>query len=68
MPRVKCTQVMSLFRFVMRNFTLRRQLRHHQVLVHSQARHEFFAVRVYSVCALAHMSLNRAVPYVLVDK
>ena len=41
MPRVECTQVTSLFRLVTSNFTLRRQLRRHQVLVHSQARHNF---------------------------
>ena len=47
-PRVKCTQVMSLFRLSTSNFTLPGQLRR-QVLVHLQARHKFFAVRVVRV-------------------
>ena len=46
-PHVECTQVTSLFRLATGNFTLHGQLRHHQVLMHSQARHEFFAVRVH---------------------
>ena len=45
-PRVECTQVTSLFRLATSNFTLRGQLRRHQILVHSQARNKFFAVRV----------------------
>ena len=49
MPRVECTQVTSLFRLVTSNFTLRGQLRHHQDLVDSQARHKFFAVCVVRV-------------------
>ena len=48
-PHVECTQVTSLFRLATSNFTLCRQLRRHQVLVHSQACHEFFAVRVVHV-------------------
>ena len=44
-PRVEYTQVTSLFRLAMSNVTLSGQLRH-QVLMHSQARHKFFAVRV----------------------
>ena len=48
-PRVECTQVTSLFRLVMSNFTLHGQLRRHQVLVHLQARNKFFAVRVVHV-------------------
>ena len=48
-PRVKCTQVTSLFRLATSNFTLRRQLIRHQVLVRSQARNKFFAVRVVRV-------------------
>ena len=48
-PCVECTQVTSLFRLVTSNFTLRGQLRHHQVLVHLQACNEFFAVRVVRV-------------------
>ena len=48
-PRVECTQVMSLFRLVTSNFTLRGQLRRHQVLVCLQARNKFFAVRVVHV-------------------
>ena len=48
-PRVKCTQVTSLFRLATSNFTLRGQLRRHQVLVRSQARSKFFAVRVVRV-------------------
>ena len=47
-PHVECTQITSLFRLATSNFTLRGQLRH-QVLVHSQARHIFFAVRVVHV-------------------
>ena len=48
-PRVECTRVTSLFRLATSNFTLRGQLRCHQVLVHSQACHDFFAVRVVRV-------------------
>ena len=48
-PRVECTKVMSLFRLATSNVTLRRQLRRHQVIVHSQAHHKFFAVRVVRV-------------------
>ena len=48
-PRVKCTQVMSLFRLATSNFTLRGQLRRHQVLMRLQARNKFFAVRVVRV-------------------
>ena len=48
-PCVECTQVTSLFRLATSNFTLRGQLRRHQVLVYSQARNEFFAVRVVRV-------------------
>ena len=48
-PLVECTQVTSLFRLVTSNFTLCGQLRRHKVLVHLQARHEFFAVRVVCV-------------------
>ena len=48
-PCVECTQVTSLFRLATSNFTLHGQLRRHQVLVHSQARHEFFAVCVVRV-------------------
>ena len=48
-PRVECTKVTSLFRLVTSNVTLRGQLRHHQVIVHLQALHEFFAVRVVCV-------------------
>ena len=40
---------MSLFKLATSNFTLRGQLRRHQVFVHLQARHEFFAVRVVHV-------------------
>ena len=47
--RVECTQVTSLFRLATSNFTLHGQLRCHQVLVHSQARNNFFAVRVVRV-------------------
>ena len=49
MPRVECTQVMSLFRLTTSNFTLRGQLRRHQILVRSQARNKFFTVRVVRV-------------------
>ena len=49
MPRVECTQVMSLFRLATSNFTLRGQLKRHQVLVHLQACHEFFAICVVRV-------------------
>ena len=49
MPRVECTQVTSLFRLATSNFTLRGQLRHHQVLVCSQARNKCFAVCVVRV-------------------
>ena len=48
-PRVECTQVTSLFRLTTSNFTLHGQLRRLQVLLHSQACHEFFAVRVVRV-------------------
>ena len=48
-PRVECTQVTSLFKLVTGNFTLCGQLRRHQVLVRSEARNEFFAVRVVCV-------------------
>ena len=48
-PRVECTQVTSLFRLVTSNFILRGQLRCHQVLMHSQACNEFFAVCVVRV-------------------
>ena len=48
-PRVKCTKVTSLFRLATSNITLCGQLRHHQVIVHSQARHKFFAVHVVRV-------------------
>ena len=48
-PRVECTQVTSSFRFVTSNVTLRGQLRHHQVFVHSQACHEFITFRVVRV-------------------
>ena len=48
-PHVDCTQVTSLFRLATSNFTLRRQLRRHQVLVRLQARNKFFAVRVVFV-------------------
>ena len=43
-PCVEYTQVTSLFRLTMSNVTLSGQLRHHQVLMHSQARRKFFAV------------------------
>ena len=46
MPRVECTQVTNLFRLATSNFTLRGQLRRHQVLVHLQACNKFFAVHV----------------------
>ena len=48
-PRVECTKVTSLFRLVTSNVILRGQLRRHQVIVHSQACHKFFAVRVVHV-------------------
>ena len=48
-PRIECTQVTSLFILAMSNFTLHGKLRHHQVLVHSQAHNKFFAVRVVRV-------------------
>ena len=48
-PHVECTQVTSLFRLTTNNFTLRRQLRSHQILVHLKACHEFFAVHVVRV-------------------
>ena len=57
-PHVKCTQVTSLFRLATSNFTLRGQLRCHQVLVHSQAHHEFFAVRVVCVQWCTRVFLN----------
>ena len=47
--RVECTKVTSLFRLATSNVTLRGQLRHHQVIVHSQARHKFFAIHVVRV-------------------
>ena len=48
---VKCTQahVTSSFKLTMSVFTLRKQLRHHQFLVHSLTRNEFFAARVVRV-------------------
>ena len=49
MPRVECTQVMSLFRLATSNFTLRGKLRCHQVPVRSQARNKFFVVCVVRV-------------------
>ena len=48
-PRVEYTQITSLFRLATSNFTLRGQLRCHQVLVHAQARNEFLAIRVVRV-------------------
>ena len=45
-PRVECT---SLFRFATSFLTLRKQLRRHHFLVHSQACHDVFAVRVVRV-------------------
>ena len=54
-PHVGCTQVMSLFRLAMSNFTLRGQLRCHQVVVHSQARNKIFYCSC-SACAMAHAS------------
>ena len=48
-PRIKCTQVTSLFRLTTSIFILRGQLRCHQVLMHSQTRQKFFAVRVVRV-------------------
>ena len=48
-PRVECTQVTSIFKPTMSKFTLLGQLRRHQVLVHSQACHKVFAVRVVRV-------------------
>ena len=66
-PHVECTQATSVFRLVMSFFTIRKQLRHHQFLVHSQASHNFCCL--CSACAMAHTSiLNRAVPYILVCK
>ena len=49
MPRVEGTMVTSLFRLTTSNVTLCGQLRRHQVIVHLQARHEFFAVHVVHV-------------------
>ena len=48
-PRVECTQVTSVFRLAMSIFTLRKQLRRHQVLMHSQIRYKFFAACVARV-------------------
>ena len=48
-PRVEYTKVTSLLRLATSNVTLHGQLRCHQVIVHSQARHEFFAVHVVHV-------------------
>ena len=48
-PHVECTQVMSIFKPMMSKFTLLGQLRRHQVLMHSQACHEVFAVHVVRV-------------------
>ena len=48
-PRVERTQVTSLLRLATSNFTLRGQLKRHQVLVRSQACNECFAVRVVRV-------------------
>ena len=58
MPRVECTQVTSLFRLATSNFTLRRQLRRHQVLVRLQAHNECFVVRVVHVQWRTQVSLK----------
>ena len=59
-PRVEYTQVTSLFRLATSNFTLRGQLRRHQVLMHAQAHNEFFAIHVLRVqwCTQFFKSLN----------
>ena len=41
--------------------TLCEQLRRHQFLVHSQTRHDIFAVRVRSACVIAHASFLKVI-------
>ena len=65
-PRVECTQVTSLFRLATSNFTLFGQLRRHQVLVHSQAHHEFFVVHIVRVQWCTRVFLKFKLNYTVV--
>ena len=56
MLRVEYTQVTNLFRLATSIFILREQLGRHQVLVHLQTYHKFFAIHVVHACAMAHSS------------